>query len=82
MIVTIIKNQIVNKKQKAAREKICIHINIYNHAETGGQISGNGGQIAQTGGQNANQDGIVIKECGKNKNNKVKKFYFEDEMKE
>jgi hypothetical protein len=82
------KCQQKNKKQK--REKTCIHINIYNHAETGGQISGNGGQnanqggqIAQTGGQNANQDGMVIKECGKkNKNTKVKKFNFEDEMKE
>ena len=79
-----------NKKKK--REKDCTHINIYiyNHAETGGQISGNGsqnanqgGQIAKEGGQNANQDGVVIKECGKkNKNTKVKKFNLEDKMKE
>ncbi|OHY73411.1 hypothetical protein [Priestia aryabhattai] len=78
-----------NKKKK--REKNCTHINIYiyNHAETGGQISGNhsqnanqGGQIAKQGGQNANQDGVVVKECRrKNKNAKVKKLSFEDKMK-
>lgn len=67
------KSQQKNKKQK--REKICIHINIYNHAETGGQISGNGGQ-------NANQDGVVVRKCGKkNKDTKVKKINFEDDMK-
>lgn len=61
----------------------CITINIiYNHAETGGQISGNGGQnanqggqIAKKGGQNANQDGVVVKKNGKkNKDAKVKKY--------
>ncbi|MED3979629.1 hypothetical protein [Priestia megaterium] len=77
-----------NKKKK--REKSCTHINIYiyNHAETGGQISGNhsqnanqGGQIAKQGGQNANQDGVIVRECGrKNKNAKVKKLSFEDKM--
>ncbi|MDP9726341.1 hypothetical protein ACW5UC_26380 [Priestia aryabhattai] len=82
-----LNNQQKNKKCK--KRKICININIYNHAETGGQISGNGGQnanqggqIAQTGGQNANQDGVVIRKCGKkNKDNKVKKINFEDNMK-
>ncbi|MGC9934729.1 hypothetical protein [Priestia aryabhattai] len=77
------------KTKKCKKGKICININIYNHAETGGQISGNGGQnanqggqIAQTGGQNANQDGVVIRKCGKkNKDNKVKKINFEDNMK-
>ncbi|MGG0369509.1 hypothetical protein [Priestia endophytica] len=61
----------------------CITINIiYNHAETGGQISGDGGQnanqggqIAKKGGQNANQDGVVVKKHDKkNKNAKVKKY--------
>lgn len=61
----------------------CITINIiYNHAETGGQISGHGGQnanqggqIAKKGGQNANQDGVVVKKHDKkNKNAKVKKY--------
>ncbi|MED3872574.1 hypothetical protein ABET11_27580 [Priestia megaterium] len=77
------------KNNKCKKGKICININIYNHAETGGQISGNGGQnanqggqIAQTGGQNANQDGVVVRKCGKkNKDNKVKKINFEDDMK-
>ncbi|MEH6868215.1 hypothetical protein [Priestia megaterium] len=77
------------KQQMQKREKTCININIYNHAETGGQISGNGGQnanqggqIAQTGGQNANQDGVVVRKCGKkNKDKKVKKINFEDNMK-
>ncbi|KWU56529.1 hypothetical protein H7S56_26415 [Priestia aryabhattai] len=78
------------KNKKKNREKNCTHINIYiyNHAETGGQISGNhsqnanqGGQIAKQGGQNANQDGVVVKECGrKNKHSKVKKLSFEDKM--
>jgi hypothetical protein len=87
-------NKKSNCNQKKKREKNCTHINIYiyNHAETGGQISGNhsqnanqGGQIAKQGGQNANQDGVIVKECGrKNKNakvNKVKKLSFEDKMK-
>ncbi|RAS85754.1 hypothetical protein [Priestia endophytica] len=61
----------------------CITINfIYNHAETGGQISGKGGQnanqggqIAKKGGQNANQDSVVVKKHDKkNKNAKVKKY--------
>jgi hypothetical protein len=76
------------KNNKCKKGKICININIYNHAETGGQISGNGGQnanqggqIAQTGGQNANQDGVVVKKCGKKtKDKKVKKTNFEDDM--
>jgi hypothetical protein len=76
------------KNNKCKKGKICININIYNHAETGGQISGNGGQnanqggqIAQTGGQNANQDGVVVKKCGKKtKDKKVKKINFEDDM--
>ncbi|MDF2053259.1 hypothetical protein [Priestia megaterium] len=83
------KSNSQQKDKKQKREKVCIHINIYNHAETGGQISGNGGQnanqggqIAQTGGQNANQDGVVVKKCGKkNKETKVKKINFEDDMK-
>jgi len=82
-----LNNQQNNNKCK--KGKICININIYNHAETGGQISGNGGQnanqggqIAQTGGQNANQDGVVVRKCGKkNKDKKVKKVNFEDDMK-
>jgi hypothetical protein len=62
----------------------CITINIiYNHAETGGQISGNGGQnanqggqIAKKGGQNANQDGVVVKKHDpQNKDAKVKKYF-------
>lgn len=61
----------------------CITINIiYNHAETGGQISGDGGQnanqggqIAKKNGQNANQNGVVVKKNGKkNKDAKVKKY--------
>lgn len=75
-----LNNQQKNKKCK--KGKICININIYNHAETGGQNANQGGQIAQTGGQNANQDGVVIRKCGKkNKDNKVKKINFEDNMK-
>jgi len=62
-----------------------MNINIYNHAETGGQISGNGGQNANQGGQIAQtggQNGVVIRKCGKkNKDNKVKKINFEDDMK-
>ncbi|UMZ35922.1 hypothetical protein [Priestia megaterium] len=77
------------KNNKCKKGKTCININIYNHAETGGQISGNGGQnanqggqIAQTGGQNANQDGVVVRKYGKkNKDKKVKKINFEDNMK-
>lgn len=61
----------------------CITINIiFNHAENGGQISGNGGQnanqggqIAKKGGQNVNQDSVVVKKQGKkNKDAKVKKY--------
>ncbi|WP_140457196.1 hypothetical protein [Priestia megaterium] len=75
-----LNNQQKNKKCK--KGKICININIYNHAETGGQISGNGGQNANQGGQNANQDGVVVRKCGKkNKDKKVKKINFEDNMK-
>ena len=77
------------KNNKCKKGKVCININIYNHAETGGQISGNGGQnanqggqIAQTGGQNANQDGVVVRKCGKKKkDNKVKRINLEDDMK-
>ncbi|WP_243495875.1 hypothetical protein [Priestia aryabhattai] len=74
------------KKKREKREKNCTYISIYiyNHAETGGQISGNhsqnanqGGQVAKHGGQNANQDGVIVKECGRrNKNAKVKKVQF------
>ncbi|MCM3541174.1 hypothetical protein [Priestia endophytica] len=65
-------------------DKNCITINIiFNHAETGGQISSNGGQnanqggqIAKKGGQNANQDGVVVKKHDKkNKDAKVKKYF-------
>jgi len=79
------------KNKKKQKEKNCTYISIYiyNHAETGGQISGNhsqnanqGSQIANRSGQNANQDGVIIKECGiKNKSAKVKKVNFEDKMK-
>ncbi|NGY80812.1 hypothetical protein F6Y02_43580 [Bacillus megaterium] len=79
------KNLIAAQKQKEKR-KNCTYISIYiyNHAETGGQISGNhsqnanqGGQVAKHGGQNANQDGVIVKECGRrNKNAKVKKVQF------
>lgn len=65
------------KNKKKQKEKNCTYISIYiyNHAETGGQISGNHSQ-------NANQDGVIIKECGiKNKSAKVKKVNFEDKMK-
>ncbi|MEH7517107.1 hypothetical protein V7199_23525 [Priestia megaterium] len=61
-----------DKHKKQKRANIFIQINIYNHAETGGQISGNGGQnanqggqIAKKGGQNANQGGVIIRKYGK-----------------
>ncbi|MDN4866184.1 hypothetical protein [Priestia megaterium] len=76
-----------HKKQK--RANIFIQINIYNHAETGGQISGNGGQnanqggqIAKKGGQNANQGGVIIKKYGKKiKGAKVRKNNFRKKTK-
>ncbi|MFE4030289.1 hypothetical protein ACFX4N_29585 [Priestia sp. YIM B13551] len=76
-----------HKKQK--RANIFIQINIYNHAETGGQISGNGGQnanqggqIAKKGGQNANQGGVIIKKYGKKtKGTKVRKNNFRKKTK-
>ncbi|CAH0314128.1 hypothetical protein [Priestia megaterium] len=61
-----------NQPKKQKRANIFIQINIYNHAENGGQISGNGGQnanqggqIAKKGGQNANQGGLIIKKYRK-----------------
>jgi hypothetical protein len=78
-----------NQHKKQKRANIFIQINIYNHAETGGQISGNGGQnanqggqIAKKGGQNANQGGVIIRKYGeKTKGTKVRKNNFKKKTK-
>ena len=78
-----------NQHKKQKRANVFIQINIYNHAENGGQISGNGGQnanqggqIAKKGGQNANQDGVIIRKYGKKtKGTKVRKNNFRKKTK-